>query len=304
MADFLNFERFLRVPLLMADLTLTRDAAAEFRALQRQVGAVIVASDVSFTPVPGLSSTNLQDVAAELELEKADAAATTAALAGKQPLDATLTALAGVVTAADRLVYATGLDAFAVTPFTAFARTILDDVDAAAVRATIGAGTGTGSVTTVSVVSANGFAGTVLNPGSTPAITLTTTVTGLLKGNGTAMSAAVAGSDYVAPGGALGTPSSGTLTNATGLPEAGVVNLVADLAAKQATLVSGTNIKTVNGGSLLGAGDLVVSAADPSYSPGSITVATETGRIQPRRLKLTGTQRLTVQGTGAFVMVG
>lgn len=33
----------------------------------------------------------------------------------------------------------------------------------------------------------------------------------------------------------------------------------AQINAKQATLVSGTNIKTVNGASLLGAGDLVVS---------------------------------------------
>jgi hypothetical protein len=54
-----------------------------------------------------------------------------------------------------------------------------------------------GSVTTVSVVSANGFAGTVSNPTTTPAITLTTTITGLLKGNGTAISAATANTDYM-----------------------------------------------------------------------------------------------------------
>ncbi len=42
------------------------------------------------------------------------------------------------------------------------------------------------------------------------------TLTGVLKGNGTsAFTAAVAGTDYLAPGGALGTPSSGTLTNCT-----------------------------------------------------------------------------------------
>lgn len=51
---------------------------------------------------------------------------------------------------------------------------------------------GTGTVTTVSVVSANGFAGTVATDTTTPAITLTTTITGLLKGNGTAISAASA----------------------------------------------------------------------------------------------------------------
>ena len=56
-----------------------------------------------------------------------------------------------------------------------------------------------GTVTSVSVVSANGFAGTVATSTSTPAITLTTTITGLLKGNGTAITAAVANTDYIAP---------------------------------------------------------------------------------------------------------
>jgi hypothetical protein len=74
---------------------------------------------------------------------------------------------------------------------------------------------GTGTVTSASVVSANGFAGTVATATTTPAITLTTSITGVLKGNGTAISAATAGTDYVAPSGALGTPSSGTLTNCT-----------------------------------------------------------------------------------------
>lgn len=57
-------------------------------------------------------------------------------------------------------------------------------------------GTGGGTVSTVSVVSANGFAGSVATATSTPAITITTTVTGLLKGNGTAISAATSGTDY------------------------------------------------------------------------------------------------------------
>ncbi len=55
---------------------------------------------------------------------------------------------------------------------------------------------GGGTVTTVSVVSANGLAGTVANATTTPAITLSTSITGVLKGNGTAISAAVSGTDY------------------------------------------------------------------------------------------------------------
>jgi hypothetical protein len=45
----------------------------------------------------------------------------------------------------------------------------------------------------------------------------------ILKGNGAGgFSAAAAGTDYLTPGGALGTPSSATLTNATGLPIGGI----------------------------------------------------------------------------------
>jgi hypothetical protein len=47
---------------------------------------------------------------------------------------------------------------------------------------------GSGTVTSVSVVSANGLAGTVATATTTPAITLSTTATGILQGNGTAIS--------------------------------------------------------------------------------------------------------------------
>jgi hypothetical protein len=52
------------------------------------------------------------------------------------------------------------------------------------------------NVSTVSVVSANGFAGTVATATTTPAITISTSITGVLKANGTAISAAVSGTDY------------------------------------------------------------------------------------------------------------
>jgi hypothetical protein len=59
-----------------------------------------------------------------------------------------------------------------------------------------GGGGAAGTVTSVFVTSANGFAGSVANPTTNPAITLSTSVTGLLKGNGTAISAATSGTDY------------------------------------------------------------------------------------------------------------
>ena len=73
----------------------------------------------------------------------------------------------------------------------------------------VASSTGTGTVTSASVVTANGFAGTVATATTTPAITLTTSITGVLKGNGTAISAATAGTDYVTPTGTE------TLTNKT-----------------------------------------------------------------------------------------
>lgn len=72
----------------------------------------------------------------------------------------------------------------------------------------------TGTVTSVSVVNTNGFSGSVATATTTPAITITTTVTGVLKGNGTAISAATAETDYVTPSG-TGTLTNKTLTNPT-----------------------------------------------------------------------------------------
>jgi hypothetical protein len=77
---------------------------------------------------------------------------------------------------------------------------------------TIAAASETGTVSSVSVVSANGFAGTVANASTTPAITVSTSITGVLKGNGTAISAASAGIDYQAPITLTTTGTSGAAT--------------------------------------------------------------------------------------------
>lgn len=103
---------------------------------------------------------------------------------------------------------------------------------------------GTGTVTSVSVVSANGFAGSVATATSTPAITLSTTVTGFLQGNGTAISAATttgSGSTLVLATSPtlvtplLGTPTSGNLVNCTGYTVANVAGLGTGVATFLAT---------------------------------------------------------------------
>jgi hypothetical protein len=88
-----------------------------------------------------------------------------------------------------------------------------------ALRATSGAGGGGGggTVTTVSVATANGLAGTVANATTSPSITLSTTVTGVLKGDGTTVSAATANTDYLTPPSGLAllkAGSGGALVNA------------------------------------------------------------------------------------------
>jgi len=208
---------------------------------------------------------------------------------------------------------------------------------------------GGGTVTSVSVVSANGLAGTVATATTTPAITLSTTITGLLKGNGTAISAATSGTDYAPAtsgtsilygngaggfsnvtigtgvafsGGTLSaTGSGGTVTSVTGtapvVSSGGATPAISMAAAttsvngyltstdwttfnnKQAALVSGTNIKTVNGTTLLGAGDLGTityaygGTGLTSYTAGDIIYASAANTVAKLAIGTSG-QRLVV----------
>jgi hypothetical protein len=60
-----------------------------------------------------------------------------------QGLDATLTALAGLSTGTDQMIYSTGADAFSMTTLTSKGRELLDDVDSSAMRTTLGLVIGT-----------------------------------------------------------------------------------------------------------------------------------------------------------------
>lgn len=82
-----------------------------------------------------------------------------------QAFHANLTALAGLSLVADRLPYANGTGTLTLTTFTSFARTLLDDADAATARATLGVGnvenkssaTIRGEITSSNVTTALGY---------------------------------------------------------------------------------------------------------------------------------------------------
>lgn len=103
---------------------------------------------------------------------------------------------------------------------------------------------GSGTVTTVSVVSTNGFAGSVADATTTPAITLTTTITGILSGNGTAISAATTtGSGSVVL--AASPTITGTLTTAA-ISASGALNMNSHLINNVTDPVSTQDAATKN----------------------------------------------------------
>lgn len=105
--------------------------------------------------------------------------------------------------------------------------------------------TGGGTVSTVAVATANGLAGTSDGNASAPTLTLTTTVAGVLKGNGEVISAATLGTDYSAGTSALATGilKSTTTTGALTIAVAGdFPTLNQNTTGSAATLTTSRNI--------------------------------------------------------------
>lgn len=153
-------------------------------------------------------------------------------------------------------------------------------------------GAGSGTVTSVSVVTANGFAGSVANATTTPAITLSTTVTGLIKGNGTAVSAAVANTDYQSPIALTTTGTSGAATfNGTTLNIPVYDINAASLVVGTTTISSGTTTRILydNAGvlgeyTLTGSGTVVAMQTAPTFAtsittPSVLATANDSGAL-------------------------
>ena len=115
---------------------------------------------------PPANLNTLQKLASAVGNDAAYSTTVNTALGNKQPLSAALTSISGLTTAADKMIYTTAANTYKVTSLTEAARNLLDDADAAAMRATLDVpkkdGTGATGTWNIAVTSA-GTATTATN---------------------------------------------------------------------------------------------------------------------------------------------
>lgn len=148
------------------NLTALSGVAASANALPYFTGTT--AMGITTLTAFGRSLIGGNDAVAVRTLLGVDSAATaTAALntaiATRQPLSSVLTTLATVAPDTNKLPYFTGTGTADTTDLTAFARTLLDDLDSTAARATLGLGTG--AVATVTTSTTDSITGRLLKVG-------------------------------------------------------------------------------------------------------------------------------------------
>ena len=155
---------------------------------------------------------------------------------------------------------------------------------------------GAGTVTAVSVASANGFAGSS-SGGATPALTLSTSITGVLKGNATAISAATAGSDYAV--GSLGLAGGQTIAGSTLTLENLTLRAnAADLTTGQVNVTSSKEATNTTTASVALAGGLAV--AKRVYALDMTVTNTITGSVSGTAATVTGAAQASITSLGTL----
>jgi len=166
-----------------------------------------------------------------------------------QAYDAGLQSIAGLTTVANQMLYTTGTDLYATTALTPFARTLLDDADAAAMKATLG----------LAAVASSGSASELttgtLADARLPSTMTGKTFTGNVQSVMLAASSPVEHMRLVPTDFGAGKPglffNRTTTTKYTVSMYDGAVNGTLDLVASNVQ-VNGSNILTVAGGTLTG----------------------------------------------------
>ena len=127
---------------------------------------VLNGTNVDGDYTPSNYSTNAGSDKIEKHLEGIDnkfgtlGTASTSASTDFQPIDAGLTSISGLTTAADKMIYTSGSDTYAVTDLTSAGRALLDDANASAQRTTLGLVIGTD----VSAIASPAFTGSPTAP--------------------------------------------------------------------------------------------------------------------------------------------
>ena len=156
---------------------------------------------------------------------------------------------------------------------------------------------------TVNILSANGFAGTINYTPTNADVTLSTTVTGLVKGNGTALSAATSGTDYSLPvlvssaNGFAGTVVNG-ISNATVTMKTTITGLLKGNGTAISAAISGTDYAPATSGTSIlygnGAGGFsnVTIGSGVSFIGGTLSATGSGGTIT----SVTGTAPISSSG--------